>query len=57
MADHYGPILKAREKLTAVGRWDQLEAELVALCEEVNDAAEGFSTGSEYVVVHARKQG
>jgi SAM-dependent methyltransferase len=57
MADHYGPILKAREKLSAAGRWEQLEADLVALCEEANEATEGFSTSSEYVVVHARKIG
>ena len=57
MADHYGPVLKAREKLSAAGRWEQLEADLVALCEEVNEAAEGFSTSSEYVVVQARRQG
>ncbi len=57
MADHYGPVLKAREKLSAAGRWEQLEAELVALCEASNEAADGFSAGSEYVVVKARKQG
>jgi hypothetical protein len=57
MADHYGPVLKAREKLTAVGRWEQLEAELVSLCEEANEAADGFAARSEYVVVQARRQG
>ena len=57
MADHYGPVLKAREKLAAAGRWDQLQADLVALCEEVDEAADGFSTSSEYVVAQARRQG
>ena len=57
MADHYGPILKAREKLTTIGRWEQLEAELVALCEESNEAADGFAAPSEYLVVQARRKG
>lgn len=57
MADHYGPVLKARERLTADGRWSALEADLVALCEGANEAAEGFSVASEYLLAVGRKRG
>lgn len=55
MADNYGPMLKAREKLTADGRWDDLRAELVALSERSNVESRGFRAPSEYLVAHGRK--
>ncbi len=55
MADNYGPMLKAREKLSADGRWEMLRSELIELCERSNTADRGFSAPSEYVVVHGRK--
>ena len=57
MADNYGPLLKARERLDPQGAWQDLRAELVALCERSNLAADGFMTGSEYLVVRGRKHG
>jgi SAM-dependent methyltransferase len=55
MADHYGPVLKARERLSAAGRWEPLRAALVELCERANVATTGFRTPSEYLLVHGRK--
>jgi SAM-dependent methyltransferase len=54
MADHYGPVLKARERLTPDGRWAALEADLVALCERVNVAEDGFAVPSEYLITVGR---
>ena len=42
MATHYGPTLKARERLQAEGRWDALEADLIALGERFDTGDEGF---------------
>ena len=57
MADVYGPLLKARERLEPEGRWDELHADLIALCERANLAAEGFVAPSEYLLVRGRKGG
>jgi hypothetical protein len=56
MADHYGPVLKARARLAAEGRWDALHADLVSLCEQANVAEDGFRASSEYLLTLARKR-
>ena len=37
----YGPTVKARERLTARGRWDACRAEIVAMAERRNEATDG----------------
>ena len=37
----YGPTVKARERLTGEGRWDACRAEIVAMAERRNEAADG----------------
>jgi len=57
LAEYYGPLLQARSKLTAAGRWDALRDELVALSDEVNTAGRvHFRAPSEYLltVIHKR---
>jgi len=57
LADFYGPLLQARNKLTATGRWPELRDELIALSTELNQAGEsGFRAPSEYLIVLARKR-
>jgi SAM-dependent methyltransferase len=57
LADFYGPLLQARNKLTATGRWEALRDELIALSTELNQAGEsGFRAPSEYLVTVARKR-
>ena len=56
MADHYGPILKARARLAPEARWDALHDELVALSEASNVAEDGFETHSEYLLTLGRKR-
>ena len=56
MADHYGPVLKARDRLAAEGRWEALRADLVALCERANVAEDGFRAASEYLLTLGRKR-
>jgi hypothetical protein len=57
LADFYGPLLQARNKLTATGRWPALRGELIALSTELNQADEsGFRAPSEYLVTLARKR-
>jgi SAM-dependent methyltransferase len=57
MVEHYGPLLKARERLVAEGRWGALRADLVALCERANVAENGFVAPSEYLLTVGRKRG
>jgi len=57
MADHYGPVLKARDRLAPDGRWAALRAELVALCERANVAVDGFRADSEYLLTLGHKRG
>jgi len=57
MADNYGPLLKARERLAPQGQWEDLRAELVALSERSNLAAEGFLVPSEYLLARGRRVG
>jgi SAM-dependent methyltransferase len=54
-ADCYGPLLQAREALSADGRWPALREELVALSVEANVATDGrFRAPSDYLVISAR---
>ena len=51
METHYGPTLKARERLTAEGTWDQCRAEIAALAERYNEATDGgLLMQAEYLV-------
>jgi len=55
LADFYGPLLQARNKLTSTGRWPALRDELIALSTELNQAGEtGFRAPSEYLLTLAR---
>ena len=55
METHYGPTLKARERLTAEGRWEDCRAEIVALAERHNEATDGtLLMNAEYLVVVGR---
>jgi len=57
LTDFYGPLLQARNKLSATGRWEALRNELIALSNELNQAgASGFRAPSEYLVTLARKR-
>jgi SAM-dependent methyltransferase len=58
METHYGPTLKARERLTAEGRWEDCRAEIVALAERHNEATDGsLLMNAEYLVVVGRHVG
>ena len=58
METHYGPTLKARERLTAEGRWRDCRAEIVALAERHNEATDGtLLMKAEYLVVVGRHAG
>jgi SAM-dependent methyltransferase len=55
METNYGPTLKARERLTAEGRWADCRAEIVALAERHNRATDGrLHMEAEYLVTVAR---
>ena len=54
-AENYGPLLKARELLEPQGKWEALYADLVALAERSNLAADSFMTQSEYLVAVGHK--
>jgi SAM-dependent methyltransferase len=54
MADNYGPVLKARERLARDGRWSSLRADLIALCERANVDRQGFRAPSEYLLIVGR---
>jgi SAM-dependent methyltransferase len=58
MEIHYGPTLKARERLTAEGRWEQCRAEIVAMAERRNEATDGsLLLPAEYLIVTGHKAG
>jgi ubiquinone/menaquinone biosynthesis C-methylase UbiE len=53
---NYGPTVKARERLTAEGRWDDCRAEIVEMMERRNVATDGsLEVPGEYLLVLARK--
>jgi ubiquinone/menaquinone biosynthesis C-methylase UbiE len=56
MAYHYGPLLKARERLSQQGTWDELRRDLVALSERSNVARDGFCAQSEYLLARGAKK-
>ena len=54
---HYGPTLKAREKLTAEGTWDACRSEIVEMAERRNDSSGGgLLLDAEYLVTVANKR-
>jgi SAM-dependent methyltransferase len=56
MESHYGPTLKARERLTGEGRWEQCRREIVAMAERRNEATDGsLVMYAEYLVAVGRK--
>jgi SAM-dependent methyltransferase len=56
MQSRYGPMLKARERLTADGLWDECRAEMVAMAERRNEATDGrLLVPAEYLVVTGRR--
>lgn len=56
METRYGPAVKARERLTADGRWQQCRAEISAMAERRNEATDGrLVMSAEYLVAIGRK--
>jgi hypothetical protein len=55
MAYHYGPLVKARERTSQDGTWDELRHDLVALCERHNIATDGFFARAEYLLARGVK--
>lgn len=54
---NYGPTVKARERLTAEGRWDDCRAEIVEMLDRRNVASDGtLSVAGEYLAVVARRR-
>jgi hypothetical protein len=57
MATHYGPMVKARERLTAEGAWEACRAKIVAMAERRNEATDGgLLMPAEYLVVVGRRR-
>jgi SAM-dependent methyltransferase len=55
METAYGPTLKARERLTAEGRWDDCRRELVEMMERRNESTNGgLHVPAEYALVVVR---
>jgi SAM-dependent methyltransferase len=50
MAAVYGPLLKARERLSETGEWDELRSELIELSDRFDAGDERFCARSEYLV-------
>jgi len=58
METYYGPLLKARERLTAEGRWEECRGEILAMAERRNEATDGsLLMHAEYLVAAGRKVG
>jgi SAM-dependent methyltransferase len=56
METAYGPTLKARERLTGEGRWEECRAEIVAMAERRNEATDGgLLMHAEYLIAIGRK--
>jgi hypothetical protein len=47
---HYGPTVKARERLTATGTWDACRSELVDLVERFDEGDGELVVRAEYLV-------
>jgi SAM-dependent methyltransferase len=57
LADYYGPLVQARNMLSAEGRWEELRAELIAMGDELNTVHDGgFRAPGDYLLTLARKQ-
>jgi len=57
METNYGPTLKARERLSAEGRWDQCRADIRAMAERRNEATDGgLLMHAEYLIALGVKQ-
>jgi SAM-dependent methyltransferase len=58
METNYGPTLKARERLTAEGRWAECREEIHAMAERRNEATDGsLLMHAEYLVTVGTKLG
>lgn len=55
MADVYGPLLKARERLTPLGEWSELRKELITICDRFNESADAFEAQSEFLIARGEK--
>jgi predicted S18 family serine protease len=54
----YGPTLKARERLTSEGRWEECRGEIFAMAERRNEATDGsLLMYAEYLVAVGHKAG
>jgi SAM-dependent methyltransferase len=57
METRYGPTVKARERLSAEGRWGECRAEIVNLAERFNTAKDGsLEMWAEYLVVAGHRR-
>ena len=51
MESHYGPTVKARERLSAEGRWEACREEIYAMAERRNEATDGsLLMNAEYLL-------
>ena len=58
METYYGPMVKARERLTSEGRWEECRGEILAIAERRNEATDGsLLMHAEYLVVVGRRAG
>jgi SAM-dependent methyltransferase len=58
METRYGPTIKARERLSGEGRWEQCRAEVLAMTERRNESGDGsLLLPAEYLVITGRKEG
>jgi SAM-dependent methyltransferase len=56
METHYGPTVKARERLTAEGSWEECRREILAMAERRNEATDGsLLMWAEYLVTVGHK--
>jgi SAM-dependent methyltransferase len=56
METHYGPTVKARERLSAEGRWEECRAQIVAMADRRNEATDGsLLMHAEYLIAIGRK--
>jgi SAM-dependent methyltransferase len=56
METHYGPTVKARERLSAEGRWEDCRGEILAMAERRNEAADGsLLMNAEYLIAIGHK--
>jgi SAM-dependent methyltransferase len=56
METHYGPTVKARERLSAEGRWDDCRDEILAMADRRNEATDGsLLMNAEYLIAIGRK--